>query len=225
VSGAPQREAHNQAHCEEVAMIDAISALWKAFARPRHAAERHFVFIVTYARSGSTILQKIIANIPGCHFNGENCDALAGLYASFRSTCVARDDQGREPRKSTGDPWRGAHLINPHRYNQRLATVFVDEILQPSPSAWLIGFKEVRYFDYGDKLPGYLDYIRMTFTPALLIYEQTSSYADRYPDETIIVNYDDYCREPSSLGTLFYRLGVDFDLDMVKELMSERLNH
>jgi Sulfotransferase family len=240
---------------EGYAMIRACNALWKAIAATRHATtERRFVFIITYARSGSTLLQKIIASIPGCHFNGENCDVLGGLYASFRSASFARDDQGKEPRTSSGDPWRGAHLINPQRYNRRLAAAFVDEILQPPASAWLIGFKEVRYFDYEDNLELYLDYIRMTFTPALLVFnrrnpadvaksawwgshstdieaevrdfdERTSNYAERHPNETIIVNYDDYCRDAESVNALFYRLGADFDPSVVKKIMSERLTH
>src|SRR4029077_10406017 len=94
------------------AMINALNRLWKAVARPRHAPDRHFVFIITYGRSGSTLLQKIISTIPGSHFNGENCDTLGGLYTSFRNAQFAKDDQGREPRKSSGDPWRGAHLID-----------------------------------------------------------------------------------------------------------------
>ena len=137
------REIQTIIPLEGDAMIRACNALWKAIVRTHHR-ERRFIFIITYARSGSTLLQKIIASIPGCHFNGENCDALGGLYASFRSASFAKDDQGKEPRTSGGDPWRGAHLINPQRYNRRLASVFVDEILQPSASAWLIGFKEVR---------------------------------------------------------------------------------
>jgi hypothetical protein len=31
---------------------------------------------LVHGPSGSTLLQKILATIPGCHFNGENCDAL-----------------------------------------------------------------------------------------------------------------------------------------------------
>lgn len=229
-----------------------IFASWKRVSE--HGVKPRYAFIVTYGRSGSTVLQKIIASISGCHFNGENSDALAGLWASYRSACATRSEQGDVPRTRSGDPWRGAHLIDPQSYNRKLASLFVDEILRPPPDAALIGFKEVRYFDHGEALPDYLDYIRTTFAPALLIFNrrdpvavansawwknhpadiaaevrrfdaQTDLYARLYPAETIIVDYDAFCRDPDHLRPLFERLGADFDRGRLAGLMAERLNH
>ena len=38
------------------------------------------LLIVTYGRSGSTILQSLAQTIPGCHTAGENYNALEGLF-------------------------------------------------------------------------------------------------------------------------------------------------
>lgn len=235
-------------------MFRHVRAALERCSRTRGQTDRRFAFIVTYARSGSTLLQKIIASIPGSHFNGENHDTLAGLYASYRSACMTRHDQGEEPRKHAGDPWRGAHRIDPLRYNRRLAEVFIDEILQPPRDASLIGFKEVRYFDHDDDLLDYLDYIRMTFEPAMLIFNRrnaadvsksawwkdhpddieaavrrfdqlTDRYSAQHPDHTIIVDYDIYCQDTNHLRPLFERLGAKFDHRAVRTIMSERLAH
>src|SRR6187397_2659063 len=104
-----------------------------------------YVFIVAYGRSGSTVLQKILASIDGFHVTGENADALAGLFYSYRSACEAREEQGTEPRRNPGDPWRGADRIDPEHYARTLAQAFVEELIQPPARARMIGFKEVRY--------------------------------------------------------------------------------
>jgi hypothetical protein len=215
---------------------------------------RTYAFIVTYARSGSTLLQKILSSLPHSHFSGENNDALNGLWASFRSARLTREEQGSERRNGTGDPWRGAHLISPERYNKRLSEVFVDEIVQPPANSTLIGFKEVRYFDHEDDLEDYLDYIRMTFHPCLLIFNRRDAdavsrsawwkghaadiaaevrkfdaridaYSVRYPEESIIVDYDAYCADGDSLRPLFARLGAEFDRERILALMAEKLLH
>ena len=215
---------------------------------------RRFVLIVTYARSGSTVLQSVLASIPGSHIMGENGDALAGLFASWRSASHARDEQGGQMRAASGDPWRGAHRIDPDRYNRELVRVFISEILQPPDDAWLVGFKEVRYFDHDDDLVEYLDYVRTSFSPALLVFNRrraadvarsgwwkdhqsdiagevarfdqlTSAYAGAHPHETIIVDYDEWSADPHALRPLFEHLGATFDLPTVRRVLELRLTH
>lgn len=220
---------------------------------PRRSAAQ-YVFIVTYARSGSTLLQKILAGIAGCHITGENGDALGGLFASWRAACEAKRQAHEGARAKSGDPWRGAHRIDPDRYNQRLAEVFLEEIVRAPSTAQLIGFKEVRYFNYGDKLPDYLDYIRMTFRPALLIFNRrnpadvansawwknhfsdiaehvrqfdaiTDNYSRRHPQDTIILDYDRWSRDPEHLRPLFDRLRQPFDRGALMRTLAVRLDH
>jgi hypothetical protein len=214
---------------------------------------RRFVFIVTYARSGSTVLQSILASIPGSHIAGENLDALAGLFQSFRSAVQAKREQGSVPRLARGDPWRGAHRIDPDAYNRKLAQAFLEEVLKVPRSTTLVGFKEVRYFDHED-LEEYLDYIRFTFEPALLIFnrrnaedvarsgwwrnhpsdiaqevrrfdQRTESYAALHPDCCLAVDFDEYVRDPHVLEPLFARLGAVFDLPTLRDVLSVRLKH
>jgi len=214
---------------------------------------RMFIFIVTYARSGSTLLQKIIADIPGSHIMGENGDVLAGLHAAYRSAALTREEQGRERRERSGDPWRGAHRIRPNRFNRRMIELFVDEVLLPPADAWLIGFKEVRYFDHDD-LVAYLDYIRASFPSCLLVFNRrdgaavahsgwwqdhpadivaevakfdarVDGYLVQHPEAGLVVRYEDYCGDPAHLSPLFARLGVPLDVERLRSLMAERLTH
>jgi hypothetical protein len=214
---------------------------------------RRFAFIVTYGRSGSTVLQSILATIPGSHITGENLDALSGLFHSYRCAVEARREQGAEPRLAAGDPWRGAHRIDPQGYNRKLARAFLEEVLRVPRSATLVGFKEIRYFDHED-LEDYLDYIRLTFDPALLIFnrrkaddvarsgwwkshpndtaeevrrfdQRTEAYASMHPDFCMVVNYDEYLADPQVLESLFTRLGARFDLATLRNVLALRLKH
>jgi hypothetical protein len=49
------------------------------------------VFIVTYGRSGSTLLQSMLQTIPGIHLSGENYGALLKLREV--SSCAVRMKQ------------------------------------------------------------------------------------------------------------------------------------
>lgn len=221
---------------------------------PGKFRSRRFVFIVTYARSGSTLLQSILRTIPNSHIVGENHDLLAGLCAAYRSAKLTRTTQGCERRVASGDPWLGAHRIDPDRFNDRLAEVFIQDIIQPEPDATLVGFKEVRYFDHDEDLEEYLDYIRHTFQPVTLVFNRRNAtdvarsgwwkdhpadialeverfdrridrYLERSPEAGFVVHYEDYCRDPSILENLFDRLGARLDARSIQAILARKLSH
>lgn len=221
--------------------------------RVRPQSIRKFVFIVSYGRSGSTVLQSMLATIPGSHIMGENLDALAGLFQSYRSAVQTRAEQGSSPRTAPGDPWRGAHNISPNKYNRKLARAFLEEVLNVPEDATVVGFKEIRYFDHDD-LEEYLDYIRLTFVPSTLVFNhrdpedvaksgwwrthpaeiaeevrrfdrRTEKYAELHPCCCLSVNYDQYASDPKVLQPLFERVGATFDLAILNNVLSIRLNH
>jgi hypothetical protein len=192
----------------------------------------------------------MLASIPRAHIMGENHDTLAGLFQSYRSAVQARVEQGGVPRIAQGDPWRGAHRINPERYNQKLANAFLDEVLNVPETASIVGFKEVRYFDHDD-LEDYLDYIRLTFVPALLIFNRRNAedvarsawwrdhpadiaeevrhfdetYAALHSGSCLAVSYEQYVRDPKVLQPLFERLEAPFDPAKLRMILSVRLEH
>lgn len=131
--------------------------------------------------------------------------------------------------------------------------LFIEEVLRPPANAWLIGFKEVRYFDHED-LEDYLDYIRTSFPSALFVFNRRNgpdvarsgwwkdhpadiadevakfdcrvdAYLAQHPESGLVVHYEDYCRDPEHLRPLFDRLGVRLDSIRLRSLMTERLAH
>jgi hypothetical protein len=213
-----------------------------------------YVFVVAYARSGATVLQKVLASIAGFHVTAENADALSGLFFSYQSACRARLEPGTEARSDPGDPGRGADRIDPEHYAKTLGRAFVEEILQPPARARIIGFKEVRYFDRLDVFDEYLDFLRLAFPPALLVLNRrdaaavadsgwwrnyprepliaeirrfdvlAAAYAARFPEATIMLDYDVYRRDADAFRPLFERLGVPFDRRMVQAVLDVPLN-
>ncbi len=222
------------------------------FSRSRFR-DRRYAFIVTYGRSGSTLLQKILCSAPGVHITGENSDALAGLFASYRSAVATRSEQGRFERKKPGDPWRGAHLVEPARYNRALVKTFIEHFIRPPRNARIVGFKEIRYFRHKVDLEDYLDYIRLSFPPCTLIFNKrcatdvartgwwkdqptdavdverfdarVAAYAAAHPDDCVSVDYDAYTRDPSALAPLFHRLGITVQDRTLRDVLAERLKH
>lgn len=216
---------------------------------------RTFVFIVTYGRSGSTLLQRMLSTIPKSYILGENVDALAGLFQSYRSAAIAKRKHGNRRRSSVADPWRGVHLINPERYNRKLAATFIEEILHPPPNATLVGFKEIRYLEHDD-LEEYLDYLRRTFRPCVLVFnrrnadavaasarrkdhgypndsakavcqfdQRVDAYVSLHRDDCEVVIYDDYIRNPQVLLPLFGRLGACIDEAKLRKVLLVDLKH
>lgn len=108
------------------------------------SAERRHVFIVTYGRSGSTLLMNIINSCEGCCIRGENNSALYNLFESYKSVLVAKRDHEKYAGR-TIDPWWGIHEVDPDAYARRLAEVFIEEIVRPKPEDHVCGFKEIRF--------------------------------------------------------------------------------
>lgn len=130
-----------------------------------------FVFIVTFGRSGSTLLQGILNSIPGYCMRGENEATLLHLFIAA-DKIAATSKKGREKTDPT-DPLFGADLLEPAAFGQRLADIFLSSCLQPPEGTRCIGFKEVRHTPryIPDRFfPSYLDFIQAVFPGAGLIF-------------------------------------------------------
>lgn len=140
-----------------------------------------FVFIVTYGRSGSTLLQNVLNSIPGYLIRGENDNIL---YHLAKAWMTGRDSpeikKRREAMKSDGwrdprygqqiDPWYGVERINPPEMGQRLATLFTNQVLKPDPDTRVTGFKEIRFHLSGEDMERYLDFLLFFFPNSRLIF-------------------------------------------------------
>lgn len=149
--------------------MDVIEAF---LARPA-LAKFPFVFVVTYGRSGSTLLLGLLNALPGYCIRGENAGALLPLFRSVKALRQARYRWGRTT-TGTENPWYGADLVSPEAFGRGCASAFVRTVLQPPPDSRSVGFKEVRYTD--DEIPTdkeffeYLDFLSSIFPGAAFIF-------------------------------------------------------
>src|SRR5436190_1068738 len=105
-----------------------------------------FVFIVTYGRSGSTLLQRVLQTIPDSCIRGENNAVLYPLFQAWRKLSVAKTKYGMK-RTFPKHPWWGIDRVKEDVFARRIAQVFVDTVIRPPSGVRLLGFKEIRYHE------------------------------------------------------------------------------
>lgn len=133
-------------------------------------ADYRYVFVVTYGRSGSTLLMGLLNTIPGYRINGENYNALYRLYqadlAIARSLEKGRGRQHLQPTSA----WHGMPRVRQRRFRDELAGSFLRHVLRPGPGDRVLGFKEIRYTksDMPD-IAGFLEFLRHTFPQCKII--------------------------------------------------------
>lgn len=117
-------------------------------AKRRRAATapiHEYVVILTYGRTGSTVLQAALNSVDGVCVRGENNAALNHLRNFYESTRRTRADHGGGAASDTGNPWFGAHLIDDDGLLDDLRAAFVERVLRPPAGAKVAGFKEIRH--------------------------------------------------------------------------------
>jgi hypothetical protein len=103
-----------------------------------------FLFVVTYGRSGSTLLQGILNSIPQYAISGENNNALYYMFKAHAQLQSGKKQWGRQP-TDPSDSWYGIDNVIDKEFGRRCANVFLDTCLRPPDGTRCIGFKEIRY--------------------------------------------------------------------------------
>ncbi len=103
------------------------------------------LFVITYGRSGSTLLGGILNLVPGALIRGENHGSLNHLYRAVRAV----ERTLAQPRTIDDDKpieaWFGASNVKPRAFREGVVQAFVDNVLVPRPGVSMIGFKEISY--------------------------------------------------------------------------------
>jgi hypothetical protein len=209
-----------------------------------------YAFIISYGRSGSTLLQGILNGIPGVLIRGENHNALYQLYRAYECADLAYREFGA-PGTDARYPWFGADKIDRRVFLEDLRRSFVANVLAPPPGARLLGFKEIRYSPLDipeSRFVPYLDFMRTAFPRAALIFNTRrvddtagsgwwrdnptahSNLAEterRFRDyltparkDCFHMRYEEYADNPDALRPLFDFLGAPFDGEQVKRTMA-----
>lgn len=143
------------------------------------------VLIVTYGRTGSTLLQGLLNSVPGVVVRGENGGFCSGLFRSYYAIKTVVTQCG----SSGGDvthPNYGSHLLSEARFLSDARSMLEHQLL-PEERDWIKcwGFKEIRYtpaalqIDGKYKLHEYLDFL------ALLMPKPAFVFLTRNHDDVI----------------------------------------
>jgi len=123
-----------------------------------------FVTVVTYGRTGSTVIQAALNALPGVLVRGENYAAFRGLQAYAQSIAETAD---RHHSGRPSNPWFGSAKLDPNEVVADLRRHVVDTVLRPRPNTAWLGFKEIRYepghFESYELLLSYLLFLDTLF--------------------------------------------------------------
>jgi hypothetical protein len=131
-----------------------------------------FFFIVTYGRSGSTLLQGILNSADDIHCAGENGDFLYNLFLAQKTLEDIQQRVGYNAARKPTEPFFGIDFMDPDQFRLSIRQLVEQMVLASCPLEKTVryaGFKEIRY-PYKDDLATYLDFIDRAFSkPAFLI--------------------------------------------------------
>lgn len=221
-------------------------ALARAAGRPRDGG-LGYVFIATYGRSGSTLLQGILNSTPGYLIRGENDGILYHLFR-FHQLAMARRRRLEGRQLTAAHPYFGIDDYPEQVALQRLRAVALDTLLRPTPDTRVTGVKEIRWDQ--PYLLKYVAFLRELFPGARFIVntrdhdevsrskwwakranaaEQIAArenklmrLAESVGEDAYRVHYNDYVADPAILKGLFSWLGEDFDIGRVRATMDLR---
>lgn len=209
-----------------------------------------YLFVITYGRSGSTLIQGILNSIPGYCVRGENGGALIPLQSLYESTLMAKK-KFAPISKTPADAWYGISDINEQQLLKDIQGLVVNNFIRPPNETRCMGFKEIRYAPQTiGNLSDFLSFMEAVFPGAGFIFnvrsiEQTAksdwwryrkdavehltafhkSMADAYAlqaGNALWIEYEGYTTDPTSLANLFEFLGEPFDIKNVTAVLAKR---
>lgn len=207
-----------------------------------------YVFIVTYGRSGSTLLQGILNSIPGYDIHGENRDSLYHLFKFHQTLESERIKNTRSEPLDPTNAWYGIDKYDPAQAIRDMRRLVVQTVLCPSGDTRVVGYKEIRWWHRDWQ--SYLRFLRVLLPNARFVlntrshegvlhskwwrrmqnpqarlaqYEkQMDEMAAYLGDAAFRVHYDDYIADPSTLRPLYDWLGEAFDEKRISDVLKRR---
>lgn len=139
----------------------------------RYPELRASVFVVTYGRSGSTLLQNLLNALPGYLIRGENDNLTAPLaraWDTVRRSPQKAEMQNRPLPTSPSDPWFGYEDVAAGALGAGLAGTFAETVLRPAAETRVTGFKEIRWHADPALFPVQLDFLAAFFPRARFVF-------------------------------------------------------
>ena len=131
------------------------------------------VFVVTYGRSGSTLLQGLLNAIPGYRIYGENAGFLFKLQDAYYALLDANKHLQNPNNDNPSQPWFGSS-----RFDEASVTVsfrqFANKMLfqpQTNHQFKVFGFKEIRFNEINpERIERYIEFISRLFPRYAIIF-------------------------------------------------------
>ena len=211
-------------------------------------AASSYVFVVTYGRSGSTLVMGLLNSIPGYLIRGENRDAVHHLY-DFHMTMVREKHRGTaEKLREPTHPFYGVGDFPRGRSRNIIRRLVTETVLRPEDDTRVTGFKEIRW--YHDDLEDYVRWLTWVFPSARFLVNTRNlddvarskwwskdpgvrtkleeiearivALAASLGDAAYRVHYDEYVNDPTVLAGMYAWLGEEYDERRVKETLAVR---
>ncbi|MBJ7356740.1 sulfotransferase [Nocardioides sp.] len=206
-----------------------------------------YLFVVTYGRSGSTLLAGILNSIPGYLIRGENRDALHHLFLFHRTLADESARVGTNLGRQRTHPFYGIGDVPLDRSLTDIRTLVLDTVLRPKKDTRVTGFKEIRW--YHPDLEEYVAWLRDVFPGARFLVNTRDhqsvlksgwwaegdhasglaaaeagilALAESLGEAAYRVHYDDYVADPAVLRGMFDWLGEPFDEAAVRAVMERK---
>jgi len=131
-----------------------------------------YVFLLTYARSGSTLLQSLLNSEPTAQIRGENNNALFHLFKTIEAVTQSKTQHGQRVTEPD-TPWYGAETLTPVGFKTNALNLFVNGVLKPDPGMKIIGFKEIRHIPFfmgNQDFENYCKFLLNSFPNAKIIF-------------------------------------------------------
>lgn len=152
------------------------------------------ILVVTYGRSGSTLLQGIVNCIPGCVVRGENYNFIYPLFNAYNKLKDAQKME-LEVSKKYNTPqhsWYGANQLNLDLFIKSQKSM-IKELLIGDSNAKYYGFKEIRYLNVLNQLEPFLEFLELVMDDVAIIFNvrntvdvSNSSWWKNYDKSTLL---------------------------------------
>lgn len=208
------------------------------------------ILIVTYGRSGSTLLQGIVNSIPGCVVRGENYNFIFPLFNAYKKLQDTKkmESENSEKYNTPQHSWYGADRLDLEVYLQSQKKM-IKELLVGNSGASCYGFKEIRYFNVLDQLESFLEFLELVMEDVAIVFNvrkaedvsNSSWWKDH--DQKLLVpkieratnkfkqlaqekenafcfDYDAMMKDDTIIQGLFAFLDVDYDKETVLNVLT-----
>jgi hypothetical protein len=131
------------------------------------------VFVVTYGRSGSTLLQGLLNAIPGYRIYGENAGFMFKLQDSYEALLSAHGHLSNPRNDNESQPWFGSSRFHEEFVTQEFRKFVNSMLFQPQldPANWVYGFKEIRFNEMKhENIDKYIQFMKTLFPGTAIIF-------------------------------------------------------